>query len=240
MKRGPGPGSACCRGAGSTCSIRRPHDIAIEDIAHGLARVARWNGQTHRRPCLLGGAACAAGGGRSRARDAGSGRALAAGGAAARCARVRDRRSHQSVQGRRSASTTRPSRAAAGGRSIGASACRRSCRRRSTAEIKAADRVAAYYEATRLAGFAGGGGAVFRRAARLRRRHDAGSRLGSSRPSAVVQAAFLQRFEELAERRMSREVGWGRRREERSSMTIDWQRWRMTSTCAALTDVPDL
>lgn len=23
-----------------------PHDIAIEDIAHGLARVARWNGQT--------------------------------------------------------------------------------------------------------------------------------------------------------------------------------------------------
>lgn len=24
-----------------------PNDIAIEDIAHGLARVARWNGQTH-------------------------------------------------------------------------------------------------------------------------------------------------------------------------------------------------
>lgn len=24
-----------------------PEDIAIEDIAHGLARVARWNGQTH-------------------------------------------------------------------------------------------------------------------------------------------------------------------------------------------------
>ena len=24
-----------------------PMDIEIEDIAHGLARVARWNGQTH-------------------------------------------------------------------------------------------------------------------------------------------------------------------------------------------------
>ena len=24
-----------------------PFDIEIEDIAHGLARVARWNGQTH-------------------------------------------------------------------------------------------------------------------------------------------------------------------------------------------------
>ncbi len=24
-----------------------PLDIEIEDIAHGLARVARWNGQTH-------------------------------------------------------------------------------------------------------------------------------------------------------------------------------------------------
>lgn len=25
----------------------QPDDVAIEDIAHGLARVARWNGQTH-------------------------------------------------------------------------------------------------------------------------------------------------------------------------------------------------
>jgi len=24
-----------------------PFDVEIEDIAHGLARVARWNGQTH-------------------------------------------------------------------------------------------------------------------------------------------------------------------------------------------------
>ena len=36
-----------------------PLDIEIEDIAHGLARVARWNGQTRRRACLLGGASIA-------------------------------------------------------------------------------------------------------------------------------------------------------------------------------------
>ena len=41
------PGSACCRAAGSICSTPRPFDIEIEDIAHGLARVARWNGQTY-------------------------------------------------------------------------------------------------------------------------------------------------------------------------------------------------
>ena len=34
-----------------------PLDIEIEDIAHGLARVARWNGQTERRARLLGGRA---------------------------------------------------------------------------------------------------------------------------------------------------------------------------------------
>ena len=43
-----------------------PADIEIEDIAHGLARVARWNGQTRRRSCLLGGAARAAGRGDRR------------------------------------------------------------------------------------------------------------------------------------------------------------------------------
>ena len=40
-----------------------PLDIEIEDIAHGLARVARWNGQTQRRSRFLGGAALHAGGG---------------------------------------------------------------------------------------------------------------------------------------------------------------------------------
>ena len=45
-----------------------PLDIEIADIAHGLARVARWNGQTQRRPCLFGRAAFAAGRGASSAR----------------------------------------------------------------------------------------------------------------------------------------------------------------------------
>ena len=40
------PGSACCPAGASTCSTPRRKDIEIEDIAHGLARVARWNGQT--------------------------------------------------------------------------------------------------------------------------------------------------------------------------------------------------
>ena len=33
---------------GNRFFLTRPHidDVAIEDIAHGLARVARWNGQT--------------------------------------------------------------------------------------------------------------------------------------------------------------------------------------------------
>ena len=39
-----------------------PLDIEIEDIAHGLARVARWNGQTKGRARLLGRPALRAGG----------------------------------------------------------------------------------------------------------------------------------------------------------------------------------
>ena len=77
-----------------------PSDIAIEDIAHGLARVARWNGQTRGRARLLGGPA-RADRGRHRRRAAARRRAaLAAGGPAARRAGVRDRRPHQPVQGR--------------------------------------------------------------------------------------------------------------------------------------------
>ena len=40
------PGSACCRGGRLDLLDPSPLDIEIEDIAHGLARVARWNGQT--------------------------------------------------------------------------------------------------------------------------------------------------------------------------------------------------
>ena len=47
-----------------------PLDIEIEDIAHGLARVARWNGQTNGAAHLLCGAALSSGrglGARARA-----------------------------------------------------------------------------------------------------------------------------------------------------------------------------
>ena len=40
------PGSACCRDGRLDLLDPSPLDIEIEDIAHGLARVARWNGQT--------------------------------------------------------------------------------------------------------------------------------------------------------------------------------------------------
>ena len=40
------PGSACCPGRRLDLLDPSPLDIEIEDIAHGLARVARWNGQT--------------------------------------------------------------------------------------------------------------------------------------------------------------------------------------------------
>ena len=41
-----GRGSVCFRAGDLTCSTPRPVDIELSDIAHGLARVARWNGQT--------------------------------------------------------------------------------------------------------------------------------------------------------------------------------------------------
>ena len=40
------PGSACCPGRRLDLLDPSPLDIEIADIAHGLARVARWNGQT--------------------------------------------------------------------------------------------------------------------------------------------------------------------------------------------------
>ena len=69
-----------------------PVDIEIEDIARGLSFVARWNGQTEgafaysvaEHSLLVERPACAA-----RAKGAAE---MAAGGAAARCARIRDRR----------------------------------------------------------------------------------------------------------------------------------------------------
>ena len=171
-----------------------PADIAIEDIAHGLARVARWNGQTlgdhaysvAQHALLVEEIA--------RARMPGMAPAVAARRAAARCARVRDRRSDQPLQ-------------AAIGLDYKAFEMRllEAIHRRFglpaplpadvAAEIKAADRIAAYYEATRLAGFrAGRGRAYF--GAPVARDAATGSELGGlvePWPVADVQAAFLER-----------------------------------------------
>ena len=131
-----------------------PLDIEIEDIAHGLARVARWNGQTigaHifsvAQHTLLVEAIARARVARARPRGA-------ARGAAARRARIRDRRHDLAVQGGDRRRLQGGREAPARPRSICASACRRSCRPTSIKLIKAADRGAAFLEATRLAGFA--------------------------------------------------------------------------------------
>ena len=44
--KAPASGNACCRVDGLILADPSPMDVEIEDIAHGLARVARWNGQT--------------------------------------------------------------------------------------------------------------------------------------------------------------------------------------------------
>ena len=130
-----------------------PLDVEIDDIAHGLARVARWNGQTtgahifsvaqhtllvetvmrHAMPRVD--------------------RAHAARRPAARCARIRDRRHDLAVQGRASAAHYK----AVEKRLLGAIHIRfglpPALPEEITQAIKAADRGAAYLEATELAGF---------------------------------------------------------------------------------------
>ena len=130
-----------------------PLDIEIEDIAHGLARVARWNGQTHgdhifsvaQHTLLVA----------EIARHAWRPRSIA--GSASRCL-LHDAPEYvigdmispfKAVIGgsyRRSSGGCSPP-------SICASACRPKCPTRCVAVIKAADRGAAFLEATMLAGF---------------------------------------------------------------------------------------
>ena len=130
-----------------------PLDVEIEDIAHGLARVARWNGQTLGPADLLRRPALAPGRGDRRASGAGADRRRAPDLAPARRAGIRDRRHHLALQGggrrrlqgrggaaaRRDPPPLRPAPAAE--------------RRRSGGCLKRADRIAAFHEATRLAGF---------------------------------------------------------------------------------------
>ena len=75
-----------------------PADIEIEDIAHGLARVARWNGQTVGAHAFSVAQHALVVEDIARARNPDWPARWRLGGAAARCARVRRRRPHQPVQ----------------------------------------------------------------------------------------------------------------------------------------------
>ena len=131
-----------------------PLDIEIADIAHGLARVARWNGQTSGRPCLLGRPALAAGRGdllRRRCRRRRPTQRLAALLHDAPEYVIGDMISpfksvvgggYKEVEGRLQRADP-PALRAAG----------RAAARRCATPIKRADQIAAYFEATVLAGF---------------------------------------------------------------------------------------
>ena len=130
-----------------------PLDIEIEDIAHGLARVARWNGQTKgahifsvaQHSLLVEAIARRT---LRRARPARRAR-----GAAARCARIRDRRHDLAVQGG-DRGRLQGGGGAAAGRDPPALRPAGDAADDDRRLIKSADRGAAYLEATRLAGFA--------------------------------------------------------------------------------------
>ena len=92
-----------------------PLDIEIEDIAHGLAFVARWNGQTHGEHPFSVAEHSLLVEDSVRAARPGAGAALAARGAAARRAGVRDRRHDLAGQGRGRAGLRGDGRAAGGG-----------------------------------------------------------------------------------------------------------------------------
>jgi uncharacterized protein len=177
-----------------------PADIAIEDIAHGLARVARWNGQT------TGSHAYSVGQHALLVEDI-----------------VRERRPGWRQQWRLAAllhdapeyvigDLISPFKAAIGldykafeHRLLEAIHVRFGLPARLpgdvAAEIKAADRIAAYYEATRLAGFDTAEAALFFGAPLAAGdSYEAGlsARL-EPRPATEVQASFLRRFAALAE-----------------------------------------
>ena len=177
-----------------------PNDIEIEDIAHGLARVARWNGQTvgehafsvAQHALLVEEIAD---------RDAAGPHApLAARGAPARRAGIRDRRSDQSVQGRHRPRLQGVRDAPARGHPPPLRPAAALPGPHYGMAIKAADRIAAFYEATQLAGFTE---TEANRYFGVPRGVPAslGERLRGLDPApiAAAQAEFLDRFQELSQ-----------------------------------------
>jgi uncharacterized protein len=181
----------------------RPDDIAIEDIAHGLARVARWNGQTlgaHAFSVAQHALVVAdiAGALQLPLQPAGERRWLLA-------ALLHD--APEYVIG----DLISPFKAAVGldykafeTRLLRAIHARfglpEELPAAVTAHIKDADRIAAYYEATVLAGFSLDEAArYFGRPEGLPRALAAALAELDPQPTAVAQAAFLARFRDLAE-----------------------------------------
>ena len=177
-----------------------PADIEIEDIAHGLARVARWNGQTIGAHAFsvaqhalvvedIAGARNADWPARWRWR---------------RCCTMRPNTSSatSSARSRRpSASTTKPSSCVYSPRSIRASASPPKLPSDVQTEIKAADRIAAYFEATRLAGFGEDEATIyFGRPKGLAAGTAEALAALKPWPAAEAQSAFLDRFRDLIER----------------------------------------
>ena len=156
-----------------------------------------------RRARLLGRSACTARRGhRGRAQSTTGRLQLAARSAAARCARVRCRRPHQPVQDRhrprlqslRVASTRRNPRPLR--------RCPPICRATFRREIKAADRIAAYFEATRLAGFSTEEATIYFGQPKGLAADDRAGWPGPNpgRLAARPSAMFLHRFRDLIER----------------------------------------
>ncbi len=168
-----------------------PLDVEISDIAHGLARVARWNGQTRgdfafsvAQHSLI--VEQIVGCERSRS-------ALAHGGTAARRAGICRRRHDLAVQERHRRRLQGCGKAAAGGdpsalRPAGASAGR------DRKGDQGRGPVSAYYEATLLAGFESHEAAKF-----FGEPGGAACEPGEfvPRPAREMEAAFLARFAEL-------------------------------------------
>lgn len=175
-----------------------PHDVAIEDIAHGLARVARWNGQTVGQHAFSVGqhALLVEELVRERMPEWPRRWLLAAllhdapeyvigdlispfKAAVGLDYREFERRLLEAIHVRVGLPARLPDAV--------------------TAEIKAADRVAAYYEATQLAGFEQAEAEQFFGMPTAREAADAIPRLLDPRPATWVHQAFLDRFKALTE-----------------------------------------